>query len=221
LLQLPDAIIIPIGALKKGDLLMPEQRPIMIFPIIPDRNVVCSNNDEEEKNPSLRGYLATRDTSASSVPILTLKSVFRQIAQLPPGDLEDCPSFTGNIARELLMQGKWTWQLPELISDISTYMQQFTEDRLELENVRQEMNSRLNPIFTEARIENTILISDLIDQIIAVFSSCNSRISLQEISSRLQDTPAFSNLPEEVVDHCVDEFFAILFSRGYISFVDD
>ena len=199
---------------------MTENRRIMIFPILPDRNVSYSS-DENEKVPSLRGYLAIRDKTARSVPIITLKSVFREITRIPPGDLDSTTNLTGKIANELLMQGEWTWQLPELIRDITRYLQKFTEDRLELEEVRREMNSRLAPIFTEAKIEDNVLISDLIDQIIAVFSSCSSRTSLQEISDKLQETPAFQDLPEEVVDHCVDEFFDILFSRGYISFVDD
>ena len=201
---------------------MGEKRRIMIFPILPDKNVSYSTKGEEhEKVPSLRGYLAERNKTARTVPIVTLKSVFRQIAKLPPGDVETSYSLTADIAKQLLMQGEWTWQLPELIRDISRYMQKFSEDRLELEDVRNEMNTRLSPIFSEAQIEDSILISDLIDQIITVFSSCNSRTSLQEISDKLQETPAFQELPEEVVDHCVDEFFDILFSRGYISFIDD
>jgi len=200
---------------------MTNERQIMIFPILPDKNIPYKNSEEKEKIPSLRGYLSRRNTISRAVPILTLKSVFRQISRLSPEDLGTHSGITGEIARELLNQGEWTWQLPELIKDISSYMQQFSKDRIELDEVRKEMTKRLSPIFIGAKIEDKIIISTLINQIITVFSSCHNRTSLQEISDRLQKTPSFKQLPEEVVDSCVDEFFDILFSRGYISFLDD
>ena len=197
---------------------MKTSRKIMIFPILPDRNATLPAA-APANIPSVQGFL---DTGASrTVPLPVIRKVFQCIKEIPPDRNPHPAALTGRIARLLLDQGMWTWHLPGLVEELRKYMDKYREERLELEAVEREMRGRLLPILRDSGLDREPLVEELVDQIISVFNSSSTQTSLQEISEKLQETPAFARLPEEVVDRCVDQFFDILFTRGYISFIDD
>jgi hypothetical protein len=199
---------------------MKTSRKIMIFPILPDRH--ATDPAATPANiPSVQGFLADGNSAARSVPLPIIRRVFQIIKEIPPDRQPHPATLTGRIARTLLEQGMWTWNLPALVEGLRKYIDKYREERLELEAVEREMRGRLLPILQDSGLAREPLVEELVDQIISVFNSSSSQTSLQEISEKLQETPAFARLPEEVVDRCVDEFFDILFTRGYISFIDD
>jgi len=181
-----------------------------------------SRKDSIEHKASFHGFYKFSPELFEQNPRILLKTVYLTIFSLTflnNGPRLDFSDTLNHVTMALLRENMWVWDLETIIKRNLDYFEKFMKlSGPSFKKIRKEMTENIKPYLTAAGMFSPLLVDTIIEQITKEFEAGGKKTSIEEIASRLQKNPILNKLPNEVIDKCIDEFFDILFTKGYISF---